>query len=244
MANQTRLFWRIGDKRPGTKLKKILRFIFHGWFGGFTIATYLRFVNATSRRIVVFPEDSGYTGRESPVIYASWHGQNYLFPFFIRSLAPCTVLAARHGDGHLAGLAMEMMGMSLVSGSGSTGRTVAEKGGARAFLALLRRLKAGENVALNADIPKNSRVVGNGVLLLARKSGAPIAVFGIATSRRKVLKNWDQTQVHLPFSRLVFVIGTHIHVPDDGSPLDTHRARVKAAIDRAQAEAFLIADTR
>lgn len=223
-------------------MKKTVKKILHSRFGARLIAAYLGSVHATSRVIVDFPEGHKADGAEAPMIYANWHGQNYLFPFFIRNRAPCTALAARHGDGHTVGMALEILGLPMIYGSGSIGKTVARKGGAAAFLGLLRRLKRGETIVLNADIPKIPRVVGDGVLLLARKSGAPIAPNGIGTSRRMILDNWDRTQMHLPFSRLVYVIGEPIHVPDDGSPLDDHRERLKAAIDAAQERAFALAD--
>lgn len=223
-------------------MKSFLKKVMYSRFGAHVMAFYLRLIYHTSRVIVDFPAGSGRDGSERPLIYANWHGYNYLFPFYIRNRAPCVALAARHGDGHTIGLAVEMLGLEMVYGSGSHGQTVAEKGGARAFLALLKRLKAGDTVILNADVPKVARVVGDGVLLLARKSGAPIAPNGIATSRRKLLNNWDRTQIYYPFSRLVFVVGEPIHVPDDGSDLDIHRARVAAAIEAAQQRAFDLAD--
>jgi lysophospholipid acyltransferase (LPLAT)-like uncharacterized protein len=223
-------------------VKSLLKKVMYSGFGAVAIVLYLRLVYHTSRVVVVFPDGSGMDGTERPMIYANWHGNNFLFPFYIRGRAPCTALAARHGDGYTIGKAGEMLGLDLVYGSGSQGPAVAEKGGARAFLALLRRLRAGDTVFLTADIPKDARVVGEGVVLLARKSGALIAPNAMATSRRKVLNNWDRAQIFLPFSRLVFVIGTPIHVPDDGSDLTLHRDRLKAAIDAAQDLAFRLAD--
>ncbi len=223
-------------------MKRTLKSLLRGPVGCFLIATYLRLVFFTSRKAYFGNENVPPNVPSGAVIYANWHGQNFLFPFWFRGKPATNALVATHGDGQMIGRAIGILGVKLIHGSGNKKAGKSSKGGARAFLKMLRVLKSGETVSITADVPKVGRVVGDGVLLLARKSGAPIIPVGIATSRRKLLRNWDRTQIHLPFSRLVYVVGPAIRVPDDDSALEIHRTRLQSGLDAAQAAAFGDAD--
>lgn len=183
------------------------------------------------------PRTQTEAGAKRATIYANWHGQNFLFPFWFRGRPASNALVAHHGDGQMIGQAIGVLGLRLIHGSGG-----ANKGGARAFLQMLKALRRNETIIITADVPKVARVVGDGVLLLARKSGAPIVPLAIATSRRKIVKNWDKTQLHLPFSRLIYLSGDEIIIPDDDTPLEDHREVLRIALDEVQARAFALAD--
>jgi len=203
---------------------------------------YLRLVFFSSRRVVVSAAPARINQGVGAVIYANWHGNNLMFSFFFRNKPRPNALVALHGDGQMVGNAVRMLGVRLIHGSGSPGKSDPSKGGARAFLRMLKALKSAQTVSLTADIPKMGRIVGDGIILLARKSGAPIVPAVVASSRRKILGNWDRTQIHLPFSKLVFVLGAPIDVPDDGSALEPYRVRLQSAMDSAQIKAFALAD--
>jgi len=219
-------------------LKAAIKNFLRGPAGSWLISLYLRFVNLTSRHVHV---DGGHDfNTEKPVIYATWHGQNFIFAFRFAAGNYPTLLVAHHGDGRLIGQAMHNLGVPLVFGSGSTeaGRN---KGGARAFLKLLKTLRHGQSVTLTADVPKVAREVGEGIVLMARKSGAPIVPVAMTTSRRKILKTWDRMQFNLPFSRMVFVSGAPILIPDDNSPLAPYQQMLSEALEAAQSHAFALA---
>jgi len=219
-------------------LKSTLKSLFQGPLGSYLIALYLRFVSLTSRHIV----QSASAKRQRAVIYATWHGQNFVFAFRFRKRSYPALLVALHGDGKMIGRAMRYLGVPLIYGSGAGGKNNGQKGGARAFLQLLRALRKGQSVTLTADVPKVAREVGEGIILLARKSGAPIVPVAMTTSRRKIVGNWDRMQVNLPFSRLVFVEGDDIEVPNDDSALEGYRQQLQTALNHAQKRAFEIAD--
>src|SRR5213075_3441426 len=75
------------------------------------------------------------------------------------------------------------------------------KGGVGAFREMVQALEERWNVATTADVPKRARVVGLGIIMLARESGRPIMPFAMVTSRFIRLKNWDSTTINLPFGR-------------------------------------------
>lgn len=222
-------------------MKEAIKAFLRGPGGTWLLANYFRFVRLTSRVLI---ESDHEPGKDGPVIYALWHGQSLVNPFrFPRDRKPHLLVAA-HGDGQMIGQVMRRLGMPLIIGSGSTERTDPKKGGARAFLQMLRALRAGDSVELTADVPKAAGVVGEGIVLLARKSGRPIIPFAMTTSRHKRLNTWDRMQLNKPFSKMVFVDGPPISVPDDDSPLAAHQARLAEALNAAQARAFELAGVR
>jgi lysophospholipid acyltransferase (LPLAT)-like uncharacterized protein len=183
-------------------------------FIGGLAAAYLRFVWRTNRLIF---EPAGFYDTvepQVPVIIAMWHGQHFMVPFLSRGHR-VKVLISRHRDGEINAYAAERLGIGTVRGSGDHGRRYDLKGGVGAFKGMLTALAEGYNMALTADVPKVARVAGLGIIKLGRLSGRPIYPVAVATSRRKVLKNWDRSAVNLPFGRVAIVVGEPVSVPAD-----------------------------
>jgi lysophospholipid acyltransferase (LPLAT)-like uncharacterized protein len=223
-------------------VKDAFKAFLRGPVGSYLISLWLRLVSLTSRHMYEPADPERRFGTDGPVIYATWHGQNFIFAFRFRKHTHPTLLVAHHGDGRMVGQAMSYLGVNLIFGSGRASRDTPDKGGARAFLQMLRAIKAGKSVTLTADMPKIAREVGPGIVLLARKSGVPIIPVAMTTSRRKIARTWDRMQFNLPFSRMVFVQGAPIKVPDDDSPLDTYQQALAASLEAAQSRAFKLAD--
>jgi lysophospholipid acyltransferase (LPLAT)-like uncharacterized protein len=66
----------------------------------------------------------------------------------------------------------------------------------------------------------------------------------MASSRRKVLDNWDRTAINLPFSRISLVAAEGITVPPDAdnAALESARQMVEKELNRITARAYEIAD--
>lgn len=223
-------------------MEEAIKSFLRGPVGSWLISLYLRFVSLTSRHIHDGPTLTLQPG--TPVIYATWHGQNFIFAFYFKRRNYPHLMVALHGDGKMVGQAMAYLGVPLVFGSGTTDEAQRGKGGAKALLQMIRALRAGHSVTLTADVPKNAREVGDGILMMARKSGAPIVPVAMTTSRRKILPTWDKMQWNKPFSRMVFVHEAAVLVPNDGSDLESYRAELKSALEAAQSRAFTLADRR
>src|SRR5712672_1812027 len=181
---------------------------------GIVAAEYLRFVWNTSRTVLEPADIYERMIPDLPVIIAMWHGQHFMVPF-IRRGHPAKVLVSRHRDGEINAIAAARLGVGTIRGSGDTGGRFDLKGGVGAFQGMLATLEEGCSVALTADVPKVARVAGIGIIKLAQLSGRPILPVAIASSRRKVLDNWDRTAVNLPFSRIGMVGGDTVAVPAD-----------------------------
>ena len=92
-------------------------------------------------------------------------------------------------------------------GSGARGDKVREKGGAKALIALRKKLDGARPIAMTADVPKVARIAGLGIVTLGRISQRPIVPVAVVTSRRIDFKSWDRASIGLPFGRGAIVIG-------------------------------------
>jgi lysophospholipid acyltransferase (LPLAT)-like uncharacterized protein len=195
---------------------------------GIVAAEYLRLVWNTSRTVL---EPADIYERMVP---------------FIRRGYPAKVLVSRHRDGEINAIAAARLGVGTIRGSGDTSGRFDLKGGVGAFQGMLATLQEGCSVALTADVPKVARVAGIGIVKLAQLSGRPILPVAVATSRRKVLDNWDRTAINLPFSRLAMVAGDPITVPadPDGATLEASRQALESHLNRVSARALALADGR
>ena len=210
-----------------------------------TVGTwYLRLAWSTSHKI---PEPADiYDKAEMPLIMAMWHGQHFMLPFVKRKEDRAKVLISRHRDGELNARAAERLGIGTIRGSGAHNGEFHRKRGATAFTEMLDALKDGYNMAMTADVPKVSRVVGMGVIKLAQYSGCPIYPVAVASSRRIELDNWDRTAINLPFSRMGLVAGNPVYVERDAdaAALEAARQQVESELNRVTARAYAIADRK
>ena len=196
---------------------------------GFLAAEWLRLVWLTNR----FTFDPGgkdalYERIEAqlPAIFAFWHGQHFLTPFIkTKKTHKAKVLISLHRDGEYNAIAAERLGIGTIRGSGDHGGEFHRKGGVGAFREMVYALEDNYNVALTADVPKRARVVGLGIIMLARETGRPIMPFAMATSRYIRLNNWDNTTINLPFGRGSLMGIQEVHVPPDADAETMERLR-------------------
>jgi lysophospholipid acyltransferase (LPLAT)-like uncharacterized protein len=131
--------------------------------------------------------------------------------------------------------------MGIVRGSGAQRHDqVRKRGGVQALRALIGLLEKGDHVSMTADVPKVSRVAGEGIILLAQLSGRPIIPAGIVSSRRIDFKSWDAASLGLPFGRIALVVGAPILVARDADEATREAARraLEIELDRVYAEAY------
>lgn len=209
------------------------------------LARYLKLVHKTNRW-QFDPEDFYQRVDEDwPAILAMWHGQHFMIPVFKRPKDKIRALISRHRDGELNAQAVEYFGAKCVRGSGALNKTdIVRKGGSSALIKLVRELDDGATIVQTADIPKVSRVAGEGIVLLARESGRPIFPIAIASSRRIDLNSWDKSSISLPLGRGAFVAGNPIMVPKNTTRnnLESYRLQVEDGLNTATRRAYEIVD--
>lgn len=173
----------------------------------FLAAWYIRLVRATSRWTVVngaAAEAAWDAGQ--PFILAFWHGRLLMMPHAWRRGVAMNMLISTHRDGELIAGTIRHFGLAAVRGS-------SRRDGATALRGMLKALKSGACVGITPDGPRGPRMrASEGVVGVAKLSGAPILPAAVATSRRRLLGSWDRFALALPFSRGAVVWGAPIHV--------------------------------
>jgi len=208
---------------------------------GVLAAEYLRLVWLTTRFTFDPPDVYAMAEPHQPLIFAFWHGQHFMTPFIkTKDSHRAKVLISRHRDGEFNAIAAERLGIETIRGSGDHGGAFNRKNGVGAFMEMVRALQENCNVATTADVPKRARVVGMGVMMLARESGRPIVPFAMVTSRYIRLKNWDSTTINLPFGRGAVVgIDAVVVPPDaDAETMEKLRLQVEEYLNEATRRAY------
>jgi lysophospholipid acyltransferase (LPLAT)-like uncharacterized protein len=160
---------------------------------------------------IVFSSRVTISGRENinellnenlPLIYIFWH-RHILFVIHQFKNSGARPLISLSSDGELVAAVAEEFGMKPIRGSSS-------KGGARAFLSMVRSVqKENAQVLITADGPKGpARQIKAGTVQLAVKTRATIIPISWAGTRVKILeKSWDRFLIPLPFGRIHFAYG-------------------------------------
>jgi len=226
-------------------LRRLLRDTLRGsWFQrgiGFLAAEYLKFVWRTNRFTLDPPGLYERVERQLPAIFAFWHGQHFMTPFIrTKDSHVAKVLVSLHPDGEYNAIAAERLGIGTIRGSGDHGSGFHRKGGISAYREMVRALEENYNVAMTADVPKRSRIVGLGIIMLARESGRPIMPFAMATSRYIRLNNWDRTTINLPFGRGALIGVEEVYVPSDADAekMEELRLKLEAILNEATRRAY------
>ena len=208
---------------------------------GFLAAEFLRLVWLTNKFSFDPPDVYARVEPLQPLIVAFWHGQHLMMPFIkTKQSHRAKVLISRHRDGEFNAIAAERLGIGTIRGSGDHGSAFQRKGGVGAFREMVRALEEGYSVASTADVPKRSRVVGLGIIMLGRETGRPIMPCAMVTSRFLRLKNWDRTTINLPFGRGALVGGVAIRVPPDADAetMEKLRVQLEAALNEVTRRAY------
>ncbi len=189
---------------------------------GFVVGLLLRLWLATLRlRLVVAPELQKTQG---PWVLAFFHGTQ--FPLLAwRRRGKTSVLVSQSSDGAWLAGALRALGFSLVRGSSS-------RGAARAAAAMVRRGRAGHDLAFAVDGPRGPiGLAKEGASWTASKVKGAIVPMGAAVLRGRTLdRSWDRFVIAWPFSTVAVVLGAPLEA---GAPT----AAVTEAIVAANASA-------
>ena len=206
---------------------------------GFLTARYVTLVKATTKWQVtnghhLTDQLAGAHG----LIIITWHSRLMMIPAGWPGAKPLHILVSRHGDGDLVGRVMVHFGMVTVRGSthrpNRNYEADREKGGSAALRQLLALLKDGQVIGLTPDGPRGpARQLSDGVITLARLSGAPILPVVITTARHRRLRSWDRFRIALPFSKGARIFGEPIIIARglDKPGQEDARIQVEAALN-------------
>lgn len=134
------------------------------------------------------------------MIVAFWHGELLMQPFLYKKLRDRDVYAmiSEHSDGEIIAKLIEFFGFKSIRGS-------SRRGGAKALIGAIKKLKEGNDIAITPDGPKGPRFsVANGVVAIAKKNRVKIIIFNYKVDRYWRFNSWDKFIVPKPFSRIEF----------------------------------------
>lgn len=216
-------------------------------FLGWLLGTYLRLILRTVRwrhenLECVEPVLAGRSG----AIALFWHGRIPLClataPQWWRKRTRC--LISPSADGEFIARALAMSGFPAIRVSSAKKGDAAK---ARAAVAAIREatnwVKDGGALVVTPDGPRGpNEVIAAGSLQIARRSGQPVFLMGIAaTPAWQVESTWDRVMFAAPFGRGAVVWEGPLHVPPDADDtamaklVEDWSARLSAATRRAEA---------
>lgn len=158
---------------------------------------------------------------ESGAIICGLHARGMIACYAFRKRG-FWALVSLSKDGELQNYIYTKLGHRTIRGS--TGR-----GGARATIEAIRVLRSGkERLLVAIDGPRGPRgVVQDGVLLMAKKSGAALVPIGFSAKPRKVMRTWDFFTVPKLFAKVVIRFGEPIYVPQEATDEEVEAIRKK-----------------
>lgn len=157
---------------------------------------------AKSTRMTVLGQDKYQELRQAgkPVIFLVWHGRIFLVPYFFRRRGIMPLVSPSE-DGEIAARIMAKWGYMVIRGSGSHAII-------RAWNQMKRKLQQGGELIIVPDGPRGpNRKMKLGGLKLAQETGAYLVPFTFSTSRKKILRSWDNFLLFYPFSKVVAIYG-------------------------------------
>lgn len=140
-----------------------------------------------------------------PVIILVWHGRIFIVPYFFRKRGIMPLISPSQ-DGEIAAQVMSRWGYKILRGSGSHSII-------GPWNEMIQELRNGGEVLIVPDGPRGpNRKMKMGGLKLAQQTGAYLVPFSFSTSRKKILRSWDNFLMFMPFSKVVAIYGQPIAV--------------------------------
>jgi len=227
-------------------LKKLLRSdavqAFLGWLLGVYIRLILKTVRWRHENLqCVEPVLAGDAG----AVALFWHGR---IPLCLAT-APqwwrknTKALISPSADGEFIAQALAMAGFPAIRiSTAKPGDTAKARQAVAAFREAINHVAEGGALVVTPDGPRGpNEVIAAGSLQIARRSGQPVFLMGIAANPARQFDTWDRVMFAPPFARGAVVWDGPLHVPADADEaqvaglIDDWSARLSAATRRAEA---------
>ena len=176
-------------------------------------------------------------------VLAVWH-RRLTIGFRVAKLLrhkPRRGLVSLSRDGDFIAKASIRCGFPVIRGSTTKASAPDKaKGGAQAFRQSLKWLKSGGCMIVTPDGPRGpALVLQEGAVMMAKASGLPILLMGVAARPSIELDTWDRGGLPRPFARgaLVFDGPHHVSRNATGDALETIRLTLEQRLAAADARA-------
>lgn len=227
-------------------MKKLLRSDGVQAFLGWVLGSYIRLILNTVRwrhenLECVEPVLAG----ESGAIALFWHGRIPLClataPQWWRKRTRAFVSPS--SDGEFIAQAMAMAGFSAIRvSSAKKGDSAKARQAVAAIREAVTWVAGGGALVVTPDGPRGpNEVIAPGALQIAKRSGQPVFLMGIAANPAMQMETWDKVMFAAPFGRGSVVWDGPLYVPPDADEaslttlLTEWSARLSAATRRAEA---------
>jgi len=155
-------------------------------------------------------------------IFALWHAHQ-CGVFTCNQMKKTVIMVSSSRDGEIISRAANAVGVETIRGS-------FKRGGAKASLELINKIKEGANGALTIDGPRGpNHVVKKGIIEIAKMANVPIvpAIWWSPDITFLKFKSWDEFRFPLLGTRLVMKFADPIYLPDDPNEEDIENKRKK-----------------
>lgn len=189
-----------------------------GWLGPLG-AGFLRALHASWRVSIEGAERIGAPGTGGPWLLALFHGKLVTCLPHFAPYHPYTMISLSR-DGDRVSAVAAALGVLPVRGSSS-------RGGSRALLECVRRLRSGHPTVHIVDGPRGpAREIKPGLMILAQRAGIPVVPLYAGSSRKWVAeRSWDRMELPLPCSRVLYRLGEPRAVPAGADAAELERLR-------------------
>ena len=213
---------------------------------GWILAAYLKLILRTVRwrHVNLACVEPNLAGEEG-ALALFWHGR---IPLCL-SIAPqwwrknTKALISPSADGEFIAQALAHSGFPAIRmSSAKKGDTAKARAAVAGFREALTLVGGGGALVITPDGPRGpNEVIAPGALQMARRTGAPVFLMGIAAAPALQLNTWDQVMIAAPFGRGVVVWDGPFRAPADADEAAIAAlgadwsARLSAATRRAEA---------
>jgi len=201
----------------GVPLKLVL------WLGPLLYKSYVKLVYLTSKKSFESLEPLWERQKQGQIVLAAvWHQDAVTGPLVFRNRNFVTMVSMSR-DGEIFQRILSKVGYTSIRGSSS-------RRGAEALKGMIDHLKhrPASICAIATDGPRGpARKAKNGIVLLAKHTGAPVFPVRFGAKKQILNKSWDRTAIPLPFNRLVVLCGEPVSVDANAGRNEIEAARVE-----------------
>lgn len=202
---------------------------------------YLWIVYLTSKHRYYLDEKS----LEGNFIATFWHGEIPMQGFFYHHIfkakhphtkldiatLPYGTIISEHSDGEIAAKLFSFFGFKGIRGSST-------RGGAKALLNALNKLKSQWDIGLTPDGPKGPyHSIAKGAIALALKGECKIVGLRIEPHKFWQLKSWDKMKLPKPFGKISYYLLPPLFLQDTHT-LEQNQEILKSYLEKDPKEYF------
>lgn len=163
------------------------------------LAALLRVWGRTLRFEADAETEARLSKSDVPIAFVLWHNRLFLSPEIFRRYRqrrPLYGLVSASKDGAWLAAFYRMIGLLPVRGSSSNF-------GREAGRALIELMRAGNDIGITPDGPRGPLyTVEPGVLVVTRRTNAPMVLLGAEFGPARRLRSWDGFYIPWPFTRI------------------------------------------